>query len=368
MTTGDGTINRRPQRARSPARVRIASTSTDYASLLKPRIMALAVFTAWTGMLAAQVHVRAANAIVAMVCIALGAGGAGALNMACDADIDRLMRRTRSRAVPSGRVRRQDAALFGAALSLVSTAAMAWFVNVLAAAALGFTIVFYAGVYTLWLKRTTPQNIVIGGLAGALPPLVGWMAVAGSMSLNAWILVAIIFVWTPPHFWSLSLYNSDDYARAGIPMLPVVKGAAHTRTQILAYSLLLAPLGLAPAFTGLAGPLYLVVAGCGGAVLLGLSIKLAVSSAGDPAAPGDAKPSTQPARTLFKFTILYLFLLFATIAFERLVGAAAFPPPEWDRQVAASSVERPGTPLPGLKICMASRVGPRAVLDQGHPS
>jgi protoheme IX farnesyltransferase len=368
MSTGDGTINGRPHRARSPARVRLASTWTDYASLLKPRIMALAVFTAWTGMLAAQVHLRAANAIVAMVCIALGAGGAGALNMACDADIDRLMRRTRSRAVPSGRVRRQDAALFGAALSLVSTAAMASFVNLLAAAALGFTIAFYAGVYTLWLKRTTPQNIVIGGLAGALPPLVGWIAAAGSISLNAWILVTIIFVWTPPHFWSLSLYNSDDYARAGIPMLPVVKGAAHTRAQILAYSLVLAPLGLAPAFTGLAGPLCLVVAGSGGAVLLGLSIKLALSGAGDPAASGNAKPSTQPARALFKFTILYLFLLFATIAVERLVGAAAFPAPGWDRRVAASSAESPRTPLPALRICVASAGGPKAAAYKGHPS
>jgi len=356
------------QPAPSPARGRLTATWTNYVSLLKPRIMALAVFTAWTGMLATQVHRQAAYVVVAMACIALGAGGAGALNMACDADIDRLMRRTRSRAVPSGRIRRQDAAMFGAVLSLVSVAVMATFVNVLAATALGFTIVFYAGVYTLWLKRVTPQNIVIGGLAGALPPLVGWTAAAGSISPNAWLLVAIIFVWTPPHFWSMSLYNSDDYARAGIPMMPVAKGAAHTRGQILIYSVLLAPLGLVPAFTGLDGPVYLVVAGAGGGVLLWLSIRLARSGAGDPAVPGEIKPSTQPARALFKFTILYLFLLFATIAAERLLDITPFATAGWDRGLASSSSDIPKTSPLALGICAARGDDLNAPSDRRHSS
>lgn len=299
---------------------RARAISADYVRLLKPRVMALAVFTAFAGLLAARAPIGPAEAVVAMLCIAAGAGGAGALNMACDADIDAVMRRTRGRPVPCGRVRPRDAAIFGAVLSLAAVSLMASFVNGLSAAVLAFTIAFYAGIYTLWLKRRTPQNIVIGGLAGALPPLVGWTAAAGSASLNAWLLVAIIFVWTPPHFWSLALYKRDDYAKAGVPMMPLVRGAAHTRRLILAYSLVLAPLCLAPVFTGLGGPIYLAAAGVGVVGFLDLSIQLALARAGDSGASGDLKPSDRPARDLFRFSILFLFLLFASIVIECLLG------------------------------------------------
>jgi len=203
-------------------------------------------------------------------------------------------------------------------------------INWLAAGLLAFTILFYAVVYTLWLKRRTPQNIVIGGLAGALPPAVGWAAASGHAPLNAWLLVAIIFFWTPPHFWALSLYTTGDYAKAGVPMMPVVRGVASTRWQILGYSLLLAPLGLAPAFTGLGGPIYTAVAALGGVGLLILAVRLAFSHAGEPAAPlpvgrkeglYDVRSAARPARDLFAFSLLYLFGLFAALLIERLWAA-----------------------------------------------
>ncbi|MEO8811759.1 MAG: heme o synthase, partial [Caulobacteraceae bacterium] len=203
--------------------------------------------------------------------------------------------------------------------------------NWLAAALLAFTIFFYAVVYTRWLKRRTPQNIVSGGLAGALPPLVGWAAASGTAPLNAWLLVAIIFVWTPPHFWALSLYTSEDYAKAGVPMMPVVKGAASTRRQILAYSLVLAPLGLVPAFTGLGGWVYAGVAAVGGAVFVALAARLALSHAGDESAQRDdsdplygVKAPSKAARNLFAFSILYLFSLFAALLAEHLAILPTF--------------------------------------------
>jgi protoheme IX farnesyltransferase len=308
-----------------------AARAGDYLALLKPRVMSLVVFTAVTGLVCAGRPMDPWLAAVAILCIAVGAGGAGALNMAYDGDIDALMRRTRRRPVPSGRVQAADARALGVTLSLFSVTIMGLAINVLAAALLAFTITFYVAVYTLWLKRRTPQNIVIGGLAGALPPLVGWAAASGTTPLNAWLLVAIIFVWTPPHFWALSLYTSEDYAAAGVPMMPLVKGVASTRRQILAYCLVLAPLGVAPALTGLAGPVYAVVAGLGGVALVILAVRLLIGQGPDlpVARPAGAKTTlyaveagARPARDLFVLSLVYLFALFAALLLEKLTGAA----------------------------------------------
>ncbi len=299
----------------------------DYLALLKPRVMSLVIFTALTGFLCAGGPLDPALAAVSILCIAVGAGGSAALNMAFDADIDALMRRTRRRPVPAGRVQAADAKVLGVTLSLFSVGMMALAVNLLAAGLLAFTIAFYVLVYTLWLKRRTPQNIVIGGLAGALPPLVGWAAASGTAPANAWLLVAIIFVWTPPHFWALALYTTGDYAQAGVPMMPVVRGVASTRRQILAYCLVLAPLGVAPAFTGLGGPVYLATASVGGLGLLALAARLAflrapaagLAAAGRKETLYEVRPEARPARDLFAFSILYLFCLFAALLGERLV-------------------------------------------------
>jgi protoheme IX farnesyltransferase len=298
----------------------------DYVELMKPRVMSLVVFTALTGLVCARAPMNPFLAAVAVFCIAVGAGASGALNMGFDSDIDGLMRRTRHRPVPSGRVQRSDALALGVILSLFSVGLMALVTNLVAAGLLAFTIFFYAVVYTLWLKRSTPQNIVIGGLAGALPPVIGWAAASGTVPLNAWLLCAIIFFWTPPHFWALSLYTQEDYAKAGVPMLPVVKGAAATRRAILAYSLVVAVLALVPAATGLGGLLYLILAGVGGAVFVALAIRLAASKAGDvPAGAGglyDVKANATDARNLFAFSIFYLFCLFAGLLAERFAGLA----------------------------------------------
>lgn len=306
--------------ARTPARWQ------DYLQLLKPRVMSLVVFTGLTGLVAADRPMNPILGAVAILCIAVGAGASGALNMWYDADIDAKMRRTRGRPVPAGRVQGADALTLGVVLSMFSVMLMGMAVNWLAAGLLAFTIVFYAVVYTIWLKRWTAQNIVIGGLAGALPPVIGWAAAAGSAPLNAWLLCAIIFMWTPPHFWALSLYTSEDYAKAGVPMMPVVAGAASTRRQILIYSLLFTPLCLAPAFTGLGGPIYLGVAASGGIVFLILAVRLARSHAGEAAGQRnddglyDVRAGAKDARNLFAFSILYLTLLFATLLAEHLMG------------------------------------------------
>jgi protoheme IX farnesyltransferase len=321
----------------------------DYVALLKPRVMSLVVFTALTGLVCAGTPMDPVLAGAAILCIAVGAGASGALNMWYDADIDALMARTRGRPIPAGKVQGVDALALGLTLSLFSVGLMGVAVNLLAAALLAFTIFFYAVVYTMWLKRRTPQNIVIGGLAGALPPVVGWAAASGTAPPNAWLLVAIIFAWTPPHFWALSLTTREDYARAGVPMMPVVKGEASTRGQILAYSLMLAPLGLAPAFTGLGGPLYLAVAALGGLGFVALALRLSlppvgreggaerrrvgmsdasVSASGDPDSP--TRAASQPslptrgrdARRLFGFSIFYLATLFAALLIEHLAGLA----------------------------------------------
>ncbi|MDP8915937.1 MAG: heme o synthase, partial [Pseudomonadota bacterium] len=303
-----------------------AATWRDYLALLKPRVMSLVVFTGLTGLVCAGQAVHPVTAAVAVLCIAVGAGAAGALNMAYDADIDAVMRRTRGRPVAAGRIQASEAYGFGVALSLFSVLLMTLAANLLAAGLLAFTIVFYALVYTVWLKRSTPQNIVIGGAAGALPPVIGWAAATGTAPAEAWLLFALIFVWTPPHFWALSLYASEDYARAKVPMLPVIKGPAETRRQILLYSLVLAPLGIAPALIGLGGWAYAVAGVAGGALFLLLAWRVFRSRAGEADAHGgldlgdglyDAKFEAKPARDLFAFSILYLFGLFAVLLAER---------------------------------------------------
>jgi protoheme IX farnesyltransferase len=310
--------------SRAPARWQ------DFLQLLKPRVMSLVVFTAITGMVCADSSINPILGAIAILCIAVGAGASASLNMWFDADIDAKMRRTRGRPVPAGRVQGADALALGIVLSMFSIMLLGMTVNWLAAGLLAFTIVFYAVVYTMWLKRSTPQNIVIGGLAGALPPVIGWAAATGSVPLNAWLLCAIIFMWTPPHFWALSLYTSEDYEKAGVPMMPVVAGAASTRKQILIYSLLFTPLCLVPAFTGLGGVTYLAVAGGGAVIFLILAWRVFKSRAGDAADPRqddglyDVKAAAKDARNLFAFSILYLTLLFATLLAEHLLDLPAF--------------------------------------------
>ena len=245
-----------------------AATPGDYLELLKPRVMSLVVFTALCGIVAAPIHVNPVLGFISLLAIAVGAGASGALNMAYDADVDRLMARTRGRPIPTGRVTSREALAFGSILSLFSVMLLGLSANWLSAVLLAATILFYAVVYTIWLKRWTPQNIVIGGAAGALPPLIGYAAVTGTVTLDSVLLFGIIFLWTPPHFWALALLRSDEYARAGIPMMPNVKGTARTRLEILVYSLVLVPVGLAPWATGLGGTAYGLVAGLTGAIFL----------------------------------------------------------------------------------------------------
>jgi protoheme IX farnesyltransferase len=295
----------------------------DYFLLLKPRVMSLVVFTALTGLVAAPVHISPVLATIAVLCIAVGAGAAGALNMAFEGEMDALMRRTRGRPVAAGRIRREDALGFGVVLSLFSFMVMGMATNWLAAGLLALTIVYYAGFYTLFLKKLTPLNIVIGGAAGAIPPVIGWAAATGQAPWQAWLLFLIIFLWTPPHSWALALYTSDDYAKAGVPMLPVAKGAAHTRLQILLYSLVLVPVALVPSFVGLGGWIYSATAALGGAVFLLLAFRLWRSRAGE--VPGereeglyDVKVEARAARNVFAFSILYLTLLFAALLCEHI--------------------------------------------------
>jgi protoheme IX farnesyltransferase len=302
-----------------------AATWRDYLALLKPRVMSLVVFTALTGLVCANHPMNPILAVVAVVCIAIGAGASGALNMWYDADIDAIMRRTRARPLPAGRVQSADVVTLGVVLSLFSVMLMGMAANWLAAGLLAFTILFYAVVYTMWLKRSTPQNIVIGGAAGALPPVIGWAAATGQVSLNAMLLFMIIFLWTPPHSWALALYTTGDYAKAGVPMMPVAKGPRRTRLEILIYSLVFVPFALAPSFTGLGGPVYLATSACGGAVFLLLAVRLFRSQAGDEPGVGPdglygVKPDALPARNLFAFSILYLFLLFLALLAEHALG------------------------------------------------
>jgi protoheme IX farnesyltransferase len=279
----------------------------DYLSLLKPRVMSLVVFTALVGLAVAPASIHPLIGFTALLCIAVGAGAAGALNMWYDADIDARMTRTARRAVPMGRVKPGEALAFGLVLSAFAVMTIGLLVNALSAALLAFTIFFYAVVYTMWLKRSTPQNIVIGGAAGALPPMIGWAAVTGSLSFEPILLFLIIFFWTPPHFWALSLYRADDYARAGVPMLPVVAGEMPTRRQILLYTLILVPLGVAPWLLGYAGLLYGVSALVTGAVMIALAVQVY----------RERSPADRASKHLFAFSILYLFLLYAVLLVER---------------------------------------------------
>jgi len=281
----------------------------DYLALMKPRVMSLVVFTAFVGLMIAPGHIHPVLGFTALLCIAIGAGAAGALNMWYDADIDAIMTRTASRPIPSRRVTPGEAAGFGLTLGGFSVAVLAVLVSWLAAALLAFTIFFYVVIYTVWLKRRTPQNIVIGGAAGAFPPMIGWAAVTGGVSLESFLLFLIIFLWTPPHFWALSLLRTDDYARARVPMLPVVAGPRETRRQILLYSLVLAPVALAPWLLGSAGAIYGVTAVVAGVLMVALAWRVNKAPEGEGAA--------RAARGLFSYSILYLFTLFAVLLIER---------------------------------------------------
>jgi protoheme IX farnesyltransferase len=288
----------------------------DWLALLKPRVLSLVVFSGVIGMLVAPGHVHPVVAVVAVLCITVAAGACGAINMWYDRDIDALMRRTRNRPIPAGRIAPGEVLAFGVTLAAFSVLVMYLATNAAAAAVLTLSILFYVFVYTVWLKRRTPQNIVIGGAAGAFPPVIGWAAVTGSVDAMPLLMFAIVFFWTPPHFWSLSLWAHDDYQRAGVPMLPVVAGARETRRQILLYTLLLVPLSLMPWGFGYAGPVY-----GGAAVLLGAGfIWKAIGVLRDRQdATGVSLTRDAPARSAFKFSIYYLFVLFGALAVDRLV-------------------------------------------------
>ena len=290
------------------------TTVGDFLALLKPRVMSLVIFTGLAGIVAAPGIIHPLTGFTALLCIAVAAGASGCLNMAYDSDIDGLMTRTATRPIPMGYIAREDALAFGWTLSVAAVATMGLFVNFLAAGLLAFTVLFYVVVYTLWLKRRTPQNIVIGGLSGALPPAIGWASVTGDLSLAPLLLVAIIFMWTPPHFWALSLWRSRDYANAGVPMLPVVSGKPHTRFQILLYTLVLVPLGVAPAFLHIGGPLYLAASAGVGLWFL----KEAIATYRE--TNEDKEPA---AHRLFGVSLVYLAALFATLIIEKLAGIPA---------------------------------------------
>lgn len=291
----------------------LAASPRDYFALLKPRVMSLVIFTALVGMVAAVAEGARPDprlGAIALLAIAVGAGASGALNMWRDADIDAVMARTAGRPIPRGVIDRASAGAFGLVLSALSVTLLWLASNALAAGLLAFTIFFYVVVYSMWLKRATPQNIVIGGAAGALPPVVAWAAASGAAPLEAWALFAIIFLWTPAHFWALALFREGDYARAGVPMMPVVRGAAATRRQIFLYAVLTAGAGLTPFVLGFGGPFYGLVAAGAGCVFGWLSWRVRVNDGVD----------MRPEKRLFGFSILYLFGLFAALLAEDLAG------------------------------------------------
>ena len=295
-------------------------TAEDFFALLKPRVMSLVIFTALVGIVAAPGTIHPWMGFIALLAIAVGAGASGALNMWYDADIDALMKRTASRPVPRGAILPGEALGFGLTLAIGSVLVLGLMVNLLAGALLAFTIFFYIVIYSMWLKRLTPQNIVIGGAAGAFPPMIGWAAVTGSVDLGAIALFLIIFIWTPPHFWALALWKkiNADYARAGVPMLPVVAGPDETRRQILIYTLVLAPVTLLPSLTGTTGWLYTIVASALSLVFLYRAVRVYRLREGAEAETACKK--------LFFFSTLWLFLIFALVLAERMLGLAAFVP------------------------------------------
>ena len=284
----------------------------DYFQLLKPRVMSLVVFTALVGMIVAPGPINPFLAFVSILAIAVGAGASGALNQWYDADIDAIMSRTKSRPIPSGKILGREALAFGMILSLFSVMTLGLYANWLAGSLLAFTIFFYAVVYTMWLKRSTPQNIVIGGAAGAFPPMIGWACVTGTVTIESIVLFLIIFLWTPPHFWALALFKAKDYGAAGIPMMPNVAGEASTKLQIFLYSLLVAPIGVAPWYLGFAGPVYGVASAILGALFVWHAYRVWKMP--------EADRAMVPAKKLFGFSLVYLFALFAILLGEALVA------------------------------------------------
>jgi protoheme IX farnesyltransferase len=288
------------------------ATFQDYFALLKPRVMSLVVFTAVAGMLMAPGSINPVIGAIAILCIAVGAGASGALNMWYDADIDAIMTRTANRPIPAGRIEPREALAFGIVLSGFSVCVLGLAVNLLAAGLLAFTIFFYAVIYTMWLKRWTPQNIVIGGAAGAFPPMIGWAAVTGGVSIESITLFLIIFLWTPAHFWALALFKMRDYDAVGVPMLPNVAGEKVTKDQILIYAVLTALAGVAPAVLGFASPVYGLTAGMLGAAFVWYSILCRRMPEGDSA--------MKPAKKLFGYSILYLFAIFSCLMLDHFAS------------------------------------------------
>ncbi len=304
---------------RTPGAATLASEGElgDWIALLKPRVMTLVVFTGLIGMLVAPGHLNPVLELTAVLCIAVAAGGCGAVNMWYDRDVDALMRRTRNRPIPAGRIAPGAALGFGVTLAVGAVLLMGLAVNLTAAAVLALSVCFYVFVYTIWLKRRTPQNIVIGGAAGAFPAVIGWAAVTGGLAPVPLILFAIVFFWTPPHFWSLALWAHDDYRRAGVPMLPVVAGAKETRRQIMLYTALLVPLSVTPWIVGFAGLIYAATAAVLGVGFLICAWRV-LRDAQDES--GVSLTRDAPARAAFRYSIVYLFILFAALAVDRLVG------------------------------------------------
>jgi protoheme IX farnesyltransferase len=301
----------------TPAEMVLEADYRDWIALLKPRVLTLVVFTGVIGLLLAPGHLNPVLAFTAILCITVAAGACGAINMWYDRDIDAIMRRTRGRPIPAGRIQPGPALGFGITLAVGSVLLMGLAVNIPAALVLALSIGFYVFIYTMWLKRRTPQNIVIGGAAGAFPPVIGWAAVTGSVDLIPLVLFGIVFIWTPPHFWSLALWANDDYRRAGVPMLPVVAGAKETRRQILIYTLVMIPLTLVPFFLGFSGPAYGVSASLLGLVFL-LHVYRVMTDKQD--AQGNSLTRDVPAKAAFKYSVIYLFALFGMLAVDHLVG------------------------------------------------
>ena len=286
----------------------------DFFALTKPRVMSLVIFTGLCGLLTAPGHIHPVLGFAAILCIAMGAGGAAALNMWWEADVDAVMKRTAQRPLPTGRLERRDARDFGIALAGASVMIMGLAIHWLAAIILALSIFYYAVVYTMWLKPRTPQNIVIGGGAGAFPPLIGWVAVTGEITAMPLLLFAIIFIWTPPHFWALALFVQTDYAKAGIPMMPVVRGERSTRRQIMAYSLLLLPIAVAPFVIGGAGVVYGAAAGLLSLMFIALAVPVAFRAT-------QRDDRMVPEKRLFAYSIIYLFALFAILVLDATLGA-----------------------------------------------
>ena len=296
----------------TPAYETMPADWRDFLALTKPRVMSLVVFTGLCGLLAAPGTIHPTLAFSAVLAIALGAGAAGALNQWYEADIDGQMKRTEKRPLPAGRMDRQSALHFGVGLSCFSVMLMGVATNWVAAAILTASILFYVLIYTVWLKRRTPQNIVIGGAAGAFPPMIGWAAVTGDTSLMPILLFSLIFMWTPPHFWALALFVKSDYAKAGVPMMPVVAGERSTRTQIFLYTLPMAAIAVAPWMLSLTGAIYGIVAAIGSALFILLAIPVLTRSSDE---------AMKPEKRLFGFSILYLFALFGALAVDRMILA-----------------------------------------------